>query len=278
MHPVTSSTKPARAFTRWAFFAYGILCYALFHLCFAGFVLFTANAFVPKGVDDGTPRSFLLALAINLGLIALFGVQHSLMARPSFKRWWTRLVPQPVERATYVLASNLCLALLCWLWVPMEGTVWSVQDSAARTAIWGLFLLGWLFLVSATFLLDHFELFGLRQVYDFLRGREARDKRFGTPGYYRVVRHPIQTGVFIFLWATPDMSVGHLVLALGMSAYIVVGLWYEERDLMSLFGETYREYQRAVPQLLPWIGWRSGYSGPDGLPPTVPVEVVTRRS
>jgi protein-S-isoprenylcysteine O-methyltransferase Ste14 len=232
---------------------YGVACYSIFLVTFLYAIAFVAGIGVPKHIDNGTTAPFPVALAIDLALLGLFAVQHSGMARPAFKRWWTKFVPPPIERSTYVLVSSLALALLLWQWRPLSPLVWNVENEIARTALYGLSALGWLLLLSSTFLINHFDLFGLRQVWFHARRRQAMDEPFVTRAFYRIVRHPLMLGFLIAFWATPTMSLGHLLFALMTTGYIVIAVKFlEERDLIALYGDTYRDYQRRVPMLLPW--------------------------
>lgn len=242
-------------------FAYSALTYILFFATFLyaiGFVL--GVPLLPKTIDTGQAEAPVVAIAINLGLLGLFAIQHSVMARPAFKRAWTRIIPKPVERTTYVLAATLCLALILWQWRPLTDPVWHVADPTARVALWALAGAGWAILLVATFLINHFELFGLQQSFDAMVGHSFTPPAFKTPGLYKLVRHPIYLGFVIGFWAAPDMSVGHLFFAAGCTSYILVGIFFEERDLIAHFGDKYRAYQRRVPMLLPFAGNR-GRSG-----------------
>lgn len=243
---------------RIAAFAYGAGVYVLFLAAFLWFIAFTGGLFVPVTVDAGGLMAVgAPALAVNIALIALFGVQHSVMARAGFKRWWTTLVPQPVERSTYVLFSTIVLVAVMALWQPMTAQVWLVEAPAAVWALWALFALGWGVLLLSTFLTDHFDLFGLRQVWLHLTGKAYTPVDFKARGLYRHMRHPLYSGFLLAFWATPDMTLGHLVLAAGFSAYIVIGTLLEERDLIAAFGEGYLGYARAMPRYLPRLTpWR----------------------
>lgn len=239
---------------------YGIACYVVFLATFLYAIAFVAGVGVPKHIDNGVPTPFAMALAIDVLLLGVFAVQHSGMARPGFKRWWTRIVPVPVERSTYVLLSSLALILLFWQWRPLPQLLWHV-DGAARWVLYALSATGWLLVLAGTFVINHFDLFGLRQVWFFARGVTAREDPFVTRAFYRIVRHPLMLGFLVAFWATPAMSVGHLLFALATTGYILIAVKFlEERDLVALYGDTYREYQRQVPMLLPWLKRKAGSS------------------
>ena len=233
--------------------AYAVLAYAIGMAAMAGIVAFSFNVPVPRAVDVGPVGSTGVALGIDVLLIALFGIQHSVMARPWFKRWLNRHVPEPLERATYVLATALVIVPILFLWRPVPGELFSVSNEAARGILWGLAGCGWLIVVVSTFLIDHFELFGLRQAWTWLRGRLFETATFREWSLYRIVRHPMQLGVLIGLWATPDLTVSRVVFAGGFTVYVLIGLWHEERALAAQFGDRYRDYQARVPFLIPGL-------------------------
>jgi methanethiol S-methyltransferase len=242
-------------------FVYGVLCYLVFLASFLYAVGFLGNFGVPKSIDSGRQMPFALALAIDAGLLLLFALQHSIMARPWFKAAWTRIVPMPVERSTYVLFSSLALFLLFWKWQPMGGTIWNVQNGTGRLILTALFAIGWLVVLAVTFLIDHFDLFGLRQVCLYLIGRPYTALAFRTPGPYRIVRHPLYVGWLMVFWSAPVMTSAHLVFALATTIYILVAIQFEERDLTRSHPE-YAEYRRQVPMLVPGIAPK-GTEGPE---------------
>lgn len=231
---------------------YGLVCYAIGLIAIAYAVGFVGDLVVPKTIDSGEPADLKTALLFNLPLLSLFAIQHSVMARQSFKAWWTQFVPTAAERSTYVLFSGLSLILLYWLWQPLPQTVWQVTSEPAYTGLYVLFFAGWGLLLLSTFLINHFELFGLQQVFSKFMGREPAAPTFKTPLLYRIVRHPLYLGLLLAFWATPHMSVGHLIFAVATTGYIFVGTWLEERDLTSLFGEAYRQYKQRVPMVIPF--------------------------
>lgn len=233
-------------------FLYSVLGYGAFLVVFLYLVAFLGNFVVPRTVDVGPSADWAVALATDLLLIALFGVQHSVMARPTFKRWITRAIPAAVERSTFVWASSVVLALLLWQWRPLPATVWRAEGGV-EMLLWGVLALGWATVLLSTFLIDHFDLFGLKQAWLHLRARALTPPRFRTTLLYRVVRHPIMLGFLLAFWATPHMTVGHLVFAVGMTLYILVGVRYEERDLVRYLGQEYIDYRRRTPALLPGL-------------------------
>jgi methanethiol S-methyltransferase len=245
---------------RLSIFAYGLVCYAVFFATFLYALGFVGNFGVPRSID-GEPRMyFSTALLIDLGLLGIFAIQHSLMARPYFKRWLTRFIPASAERSTYVLFSSLALIALFTWWEPIGGMVWDVADPAWRAVLFALFGFGWSLVLISTFLINHFDLFGLRQIWLQLLGRPYTGLQFGTPGPYKVIRHPLYLGWFFAFWATPTMSVTHLVFALATTAYILIAIQFEERDLLEALGEDYRQYRARVPMIIPFA--RAGRSRP----------------
>lgn len=244
---------------RWIFFAFGVACHVFFLALYAAFAGFVAGVLVPKSIDSslegGASIDVLIAGAVDLALIGMFGLQHSIMARPWFKRWWTRYVPEAIERSTYVLVSCIALLVLMWQWRGIPLTIWDVQHPFGRAALWGLFVAGWLLVPTVTFMINHFDLFGTRQVWLHLQGKSYTTLKFRTPMLYRRMRHPLYLGWAIAFWATPTMTLGHLLFAATLTGYMVLATFFEEKDLVSLHGEEYREYQRQVPKFVPQLGW-----------------------
>jgi protein-S-isoprenylcysteine O-methyltransferase Ste14 len=236
---------------RVSIFTYGVVSYAIFFATFLYAIGFVGNFGVPRTIDGQLRGTLAAAILINLGLLGLFALQHSVMARQGFKRRLTQFVPEPAERSTYVLASSAALLLLFWQWQPIGGVVWSVESSVARALAYGLFAFGWATILFCTFLINHFDLFGLRQVWLALVDRPYTALRFATPSLYRVVRHPLYVGWLLAFWATPTMTATHLLFALTTTAYILIAIRFEERDLVRAHGESYVAYRRRVPMLIP---------------------------
>ena len=243
---------PANRTLKFIAFLYGLVAYFAFFATILYAIGFVMGLVVPKTIDTGAVSSTTEALVVNLLLMFLFAVQHSVMARKQFKQWWTQYVPKAVERSTYVLLASLALMLLFWQWRPMPAIVWQVDEPGAAATIATFSLIGWVIVFTSTFLINHFELFGLHQVANNLTGRDMPAPRFRTPLYYKFVRHPIYLGFIIAFWSAPTMSVGHLLFAAVTTAYIFVGILLEERDLVDLFGDDYRRYKERVSMLLPW--------------------------
>jgi len=230
---------------------FGVFSYLVFFASFVYTVGFLADFGVPRTVDSAPTSGPWAALAVNLALLGVFAIQHSVMARPGFKRWWTRIIPEHLERSTYVLLSVAAVALLLWGWQPISGSVWHVENPSLRGVLWAGYLAGYATIFLSTVLLNHFDLFGLRQVWLHAQGKEYTHLPFKTPLFYKSVRHPLYVGWLMAFWITPDMSVGHLLFAGACTAYILVALVFEERDLVEHFGDTYRQYRRDVPALVP---------------------------
>jgi protein-S-isoprenylcysteine O-methyltransferase Ste14 len=251
---------------RLTFGLYGLACYVIFLGTFLYAIGFIGNLGTPTALDGSTSEPFARALAIDVALLGLFAVQHSVMARQWFKRWWTRVVPKPIERSTYVLFSSLALMLLFWQWRPVGIEVWSVSDPGGRALLRILFAFGWILVLVATFLINHFDLFGLRQVWLYLVQRPYTALRFATPGPYRLVRHPLYVGWFFAFWMTPTMTLAHLVFAVATTTYILLAIQFEESDLVRFHGSAYEEYRRRVPMLIPFTRRRSAEAAQARIP------------
>jgi protein-S-isoprenylcysteine O-methyltransferase Ste14 len=237
---------------RWLFFGYGVACHLLFLATYAYLAGFVGNVLVPRSIDGpATGTTALAAIAIDLGLVLLFAAQHSIMARPAFKRVWTRYVPAPIERSTYVLASCVVTWLLLWGWRPLDAVVWDARGTTAEPALWALFAAGWLMVPAVTLMIDHFDLFGTRQVWLYLRGRAYQPLPFRATLLYRYVRHPLYLGWALAFWATPTMTAGHVLFAGSLSLYMALAALVEERDLVAHFGRVYEDYRRRVPMFVP---------------------------
>jgi protein-S-isoprenylcysteine O-methyltransferase Ste14 len=232
-------------------FVYRLVSYLVFFGSFLYAIGFVGNIVVPKSIDSGTAGPFVPSLIIDAVLLGLFAIQHSVMARQNFKRWWTRFIPKPIERSTYVLLSSLLLVLLFWQWRPILSVVWNVTNPAGSLVLATLFWAGWLLVLVSTFVINHFDLFGLRQVYLFQKGKQYTDLVFKKHFLHSFVRHPLLLGFMIAFWATPKMTLGHLVFAIGTTAYILIAIQFEERDMANIHGDAYREYKREVSMLIP---------------------------
>jgi methanethiol S-methyltransferase len=231
---------------------YGVATYIIFLCAFLYAILFVGNLIVPKSIDSGPAGPIPAGVLIDALLLGLFAIQHSVMARVAFKRWWTSIIPRPVERSTYVLISSLLLLLLFWQWRPLTAIIWHIDNAPGSFIIWCLFWAGWLIVLLSTFMVSHFDLFGLRQVYLHLRNKQYKDIGFKAAGLYKLVRHPIMLGFLIAFWAAPVMTAGHLLFSVATTAYILLALQLEEHDLVRAFGDTYQAYRRQVFMLLPW--------------------------
>jgi protein-S-isoprenylcysteine O-methyltransferase Ste14 len=235
------------------FFAYGVACYVLFLATFLYAIAFVGGFAVPRQLDGPLQGSIASAIAVNCVLLTIFAVQHSVMARRWFKAWWTQIIPREIERSTYVLAASLALLLLFWQWRPIGIEIWTVEDPTARAVIWALFAAGWATVLVMTFLIDHFDLFGLRQVWLALMGRPYTPVTFRKPLPYRIIRHPLYFGFLLAFWATPHMTLAHLVFAVATTAHILLAIQFEEHDLVAEHGDAYERYRREVPMLVPGL-------------------------
>jgi protein-S-isoprenylcysteine O-methyltransferase Ste14 len=235
-----------------AYFAYGVVSYVLFFGTYCYAVGFVTNLFVPTSVDGAPRTSFLQSFVTNASLLLLFALQHSVMARPAFKKWWTSIIADPIERSTYVLFSSLCLILLLWLWEPMGGIVWSAESNSLRVALTALSFLGFTIVLVSTFMINHFDLFGLRQVWFALLGKTYEPLKFRTPFFYKYVRHPLYLGWIIAFWAAPTMTIAHFLFAALCTGYILIAIRFEEKDLVQTFGKKYVDYKQTAPMLVPF--------------------------
>jgi protein-S-isoprenylcysteine O-methyltransferase Ste14 len=240
------------------FFGYGSFCYLIFLGTFLYAIGFIGNFGLPTTLDGVATGPLGISLAIDVALLTLFAVQHSVMARRWFKEWWTAIVPKPIERSTYVLFSSFALILLFTFWRPLGGVIWNIEDPTARLVLRALFAFGWGLVLLSTFLINHFDLFGMRQVWRYLLGQPEGAMRFATPGPYRLVRHPLYVGWLFAFWMTPVMTLAHLLFSIATTAYILLAIQFEERDLVREHGENYEEYRRSVPMLIPFTGKRRG--------------------
>lgn len=234
-------------------FIYGILAYVIFLITFLYAIGFVGNMVVPKAIDSGTELALLPSIVINVILLSVFALQHSIMARPAFKKWFTKIISPAMERSTYILLSSLALLLIYWQWQPITTIVWETHNKISVTLMTGLFFLGWTIVLLSTFMINHFELFGLAQIFNNLKNRQTPNPKFQTNFLYKIVRHPIMLGFLIAFWATPRMTVGHLLFTIVTTLYILIAVKYlEEKDLKKAIGEKYKTYQKEVPMLIPF--------------------------
>jgi len=236
------------------FFGYGLFAYATFLAAFLYLIGFMGNLVVPKSIDSGVEGSLGGALAVNFALILVFGLQHVVMARPGFKEWWTQFVPEPIERSTYVLITNVIFFILFWQWRPITTVVWDASGGVLEPVLWALFAFAWGLILITSFLINHFDLFGLRQVYLYLKGVPYTHLKFNTVGIYKYIRHPLMVGWILGFWSTPVMTVGHLFFAVTMTIYILTTIPLEEKDLLHFLGEDYENYRRRTPRYIPFLG------------------------
>jgi len=234
------------------FFLYGVICYFIFFGTFLYAIGFIGNILVPKSIDSAATIPLGEALLINTALLSLFALQHSLMARQGFKKWWTQFVPKPIERSTYVLFTSLCLILMFWQWQPLGGVIWNLEGNVLTTIMYSLYAFGWITVLITTFLINHFDLFGLRQVWLYLIGKKYTNLGFVTPGPYKLIRHPLYLGWLLVFWSTPVMTIAHLFFAVVTTAYIFFAIQLEEKDLVSIHGRDYAEYKNRTPMMFPF--------------------------
>jgi len=249
---------------------YGAMVYLFFLVTFLYTIGFVEGIPGIKAIDNGPTDGVWTSLTVDVLLLGVFAVQHSVMARRGFKRWWTGFIPPAVERSTYVLAASLAVALLLWQWRPIPSIVWAVDNPSGRILLYLISALGWVTLLTSTFLINHFELFGLQQVFNYWRGARVEPAAFKTPALYKYVRHPLYLGFILAFWATPRMTQGHLLFAAATTAYIFVGIFFEERDLIAHFGDEYRRYRRRVPMILPFRRQGTNSRGPQRRPGSQP--------
>lgn len=241
--------------TKTAYVLFATVAYAIFFASFLYLIAFVGDFLVPRTIDKGGSQTALgIALIVNASLIALFGIQHSVMARQGFKSAWTQIVPKPIERSLYVLSASAMLCLLYYFWHPIQGDIWRVENGIGAIVLWTLFGLGWIIVLASTFLINHFELFGLQQVWRNLRGQAEAPIQFRKPLFYKLVRHPLYSGFLLAFWATPHMTLGHMLFSVGMTVYILIAISYEEKDLVGYFGKDYQQYQQDVGMLVPGVG------------------------
>lgn len=234
-------------------FIYGIIAYLVFLIAFLYAIGFVGNIIVPKSIDSGTESTLFSSLLINVILLSVFALQHSIMARPAFKKWFTTIISPAMERSTYILLSSLALLLIYWQWQPINAIVWKTENEIVRNVIIGIFFLGWIVVLLSTFMINHFELFGLAQIFDNLKNKQTANPKFQTNYLYKIVRHPIMLGFVIAFWATPVMTIGHLLFAIVTTIYILIAVKYlEEKDLRKFIGEKYETYQKEVPMIIPF--------------------------